>query len=85
MVLLSGQGMDVAQIAKVAFTSPDRVRRCCTTSTTTALHRWASVAAMVAVAAGGTALLDATGDDAEARTCQQAGTVEVCLVGDGPD
>ena len=26
MVLLSAQGMDVAQIAKVAFTSPDRVR-----------------------------------------------------------
>ena len=25
-VLLSAQGMDVAQIAKVAFTSPDRVR-----------------------------------------------------------
>ena len=26
MVLLSAQGMDVAQIVKVAFTSPDRVR-----------------------------------------------------------
>src|ERR1019366_1193863 len=26
MVLLSAQGMDVGQIAKVAFTSPDRVR-----------------------------------------------------------
>ena len=26
MVLLSAQGMDVAQIATVAFTSPDRVR-----------------------------------------------------------
>ena len=26
MVLLSAQGMDVAQIAEVAFTSPDRVR-----------------------------------------------------------
>lgn len=26
MVLLSAQGMDVAAIAKVAFTSPDRVR-----------------------------------------------------------
>jgi hypothetical protein len=26
MVLLSAQGMDVAQIAQVAFTSPDRVR-----------------------------------------------------------
>jgi len=26
MVLLSAQGMEVAQIAKVAFTSPDRVR-----------------------------------------------------------
>jgi transposase len=26
MVLFSAQGMDVAQIAKVAFTSPDRVR-----------------------------------------------------------
>jgi transposase len=26
MVLLSAQGMDVARIAKVAFTSPDRVR-----------------------------------------------------------
>jgi hypothetical protein len=26
MVLLSAQGMDVAQIAKVAFTSADRVR-----------------------------------------------------------
>ena len=26
MVLLSAQGMDVAQIAKVAFTSSDRVR-----------------------------------------------------------
>ena len=26
MVLLYAQGMDVAQIAKVAFTSPDRVR-----------------------------------------------------------
>ena len=26
MVLLSAQGMDVAQIAKVAFTSDDRVR-----------------------------------------------------------
>src|SRR5688500_20058473 len=26
MVLLSAQGMDVAQIADVAFTSPDRVR-----------------------------------------------------------
>src|ERR1700687_6039014 len=26
MVLLSAQGMDVEQIAKVAFTSPDRVR-----------------------------------------------------------
>jgi transposase len=26
MVLLSAQGMDVAQVAKVAFTSPDRVR-----------------------------------------------------------
>ena len=26
MVLLSAQGMDVAQITKVAFTSPDRVR-----------------------------------------------------------
>ena len=26
MVLLSAQGMDVAQISKVAFTSPDRVR-----------------------------------------------------------
>jgi transposase len=26
MILLSAQGMDVAQIAKVAFTSPDRVR-----------------------------------------------------------
>jgi hypothetical protein len=26
MVLLSAQGMDVAQIAKVAFASPDRVR-----------------------------------------------------------
>ena len=27
MVLLSAQGMDVAQIARVAFTSPDRVRQ----------------------------------------------------------
>ncbi len=26
MVLLSAQGMDVARVAKVAFTSPDRVR-----------------------------------------------------------
>jgi hypothetical protein len=26
MVLLSAQGMDVGQIAEVAFTSPDRVR-----------------------------------------------------------
>lgn len=26
MVLLSAQGMDIAQIARVAFTSPDRVR-----------------------------------------------------------
>jgi transposase len=26
MVLLSAQGMDVEQISKVAFTSPDRVR-----------------------------------------------------------
>ena len=26
MVLLSGQGMDIAQIAQVTFTSPDRVR-----------------------------------------------------------
>ena len=26
MVLLSAQGMDVAEIAKVAFTSPDRMR-----------------------------------------------------------
>lgn len=26
MVLLAAQGMDVAQIAKVAFTSPDRAR-----------------------------------------------------------
>jgi hypothetical protein len=26
MVLLSAQGMDITQIARVAFTSPDRVR-----------------------------------------------------------
>lgn len=48
--------------------------------------RWrAAVAAMVAVAAGGVALLVAAAGDAEARTCHQAGTVEVCLVGDGPN
>lgn len=39
---------------------------------------------MVSVVAGGAALLVATGDAAEARACQQAATVEVCLVGDGP-
>lgn len=48
-------------------------------------RRRAAVAAMVAVVAGGVALLVAAAWDAEARTCHQAGTVEVCLVGDGPD
>ena len=43
MVLLSAQGMDVAQIAKVAFTSSDRVRRSCTTSTTTGSTPWRPV------------------------------------------
>ena len=47
--------------------------------------RWrAAVAAIVAVVAGGVALLAATAGGAEVRTCHQAGTVEVCLVGDGP-
>jgi catechol 2,3-dioxygenase-like lactoylglutathione lyase family enzyme len=36
MVLLSAQGMDVAAVAGVAFTSEDRCGRCCTTSTPTA-------------------------------------------------
>ena len=39
MVLLSAQGMDVAQIVKVAFTSPDRVRAVLQTSTRTASTR----------------------------------------------
>ena len=53
---------------------------------TNSTARWrAAVAAMVAVVAGGAALLVASAGDAETRTCHQAGTVEVCLVGDGPD
>jgi hypothetical protein len=36
MVLLSAQGMDVAEIAKVTFTSQDRVREVLTTRTPTA-------------------------------------------------
>ena len=33
MVLLSAQGMDIAQIAQVSFTSPTGSATCCTTST----------------------------------------------------
>ncbi len=40
MVLLSAQGMDVAQIADVAFTSPDGSEKSWTTSTTTGSTRW---------------------------------------------
>ena len=53
MVLLSAQGIDVAQVAKVAFTSPDRVREACTTSTTTASPRWSPGPVVIAVERGG--------------------------------
>jgi hypothetical protein len=47
MVLLSAQAMDVSQIARVTFTSPDRSVTCCTTSTwlgsTRCIHAMAAV------------------------------------------